>query len=230
MPGLPTPSAVLLDLDGTLVDTVAARIAGWRAAYGGIGIELTEDDLGPQIGRDGVALAVELATRSGRALDDAAARALDADAGRRFDQLAATRAALPGARALLEALDAAGVPWAIATSSAPDQVVASVAAVGLATPPRVVDGSHVQRAKPAPDLLLLGAQQLGVDPARCWYVGDSTWDMRAAVAAGMVPVAVLAGSAVDEPTLREAGAAAVVPTLAEVMGLHPALAAHNRTV
>ncbi len=75
------------------------------------------------------------------------------------------------------------------------------------------DGSHVEHAKPAPDLLLLAASELGTDPAAAWYVGDSTWDMQAAVPAGMRGIGVLAGSAVSEDALREAGAREVVETL-----------------
>ena len=113
-------------------------------------------------------------------------------------------------------LDAAGVPWAIATSSRAAQVAASVAALGLAAPPRIIDGSTVARAKPAPDLLLLAARQLGADPERSWYVGDSTWDMRAAVAAGMRAIGVTAGAAVGADELRAAGAAIVLETLDEL--------------
>ena len=86
-------------------------------------------------------------------------------------------------------------------------------ALGLDHEPRIVDGSAVEHAKPAPDLLLLAARRLGVDPALCWYVGDSTWDVRAAVAAGMTAVSVLAGAAVDAAALREAGADVVLGTL-----------------
>ena len=46
--------------------------------------------------------------------------------------------------------------------------------------------------------------------------GDSTWDMRAASAAGMVAIGVLAGAAVDEVALRDAGATLVVPTLGDL--------------
>jgi beta-phosphoglucomutase-like phosphatase (HAD superfamily) len=91
-----------------------------------------------------------------------------------------------------------------------------VAALGLEREPEIVDGSHVEHAKPAPDLLLLAASRLGVAPARCWAIGDSTWDMRAAVAGGMVAVGVLAGSAVSGAALTDAGAAAVMRSLAEV--------------
>jgi phosphoglycolate phosphatase len=79
-----------------------------------------------------------------------------------------------------------------------------------------VDGSAVEHAKPAPDVLLLAARQLDTTPEACWYVGDSTWDMRAAVSADMRAIAVLAGAAVDAAALREAGADLVLTTLDEL--------------
>ena len=92
----------------------------------------------------------------------------------------------------------------------------SVAALGLAAQPEIMDGSHVKHAKPAPDLLLLAAERLGLAPGRCWAIGDSTWDMRAAVAAGIPGVGVTAGAAVSADALREAGASTVVETLVEL--------------
>ena len=83
-------------------------------------------------------------------------------------------------------------------------------------PPLIVDGTHVAHAKPAPDLLLLAASRLEVDPADCWYVGDATWDMLAAVAAGMPAIGVTTG-AVDAATLFAAGAGRVVASLAELV-------------
>jgi len=47
-------------------------------------------------------------------------------------------------------------------------------------------------------------------------VGDSTWDMRAAVAAGMLAIGVVAGAAVDAGALRDAGATAVLDTLEQL--------------
>ena len=89
-------------------------------------------------------------------------------------------------------------------------------ALGLPSEPVIVDASHVKHAKPEPDLLLYAADQLGVAPASCWYVGDSTWDMVSAVAAGMLAIGVTVGSAVDRAGLTGAGAAAVVGTLDEL--------------
>jgi phosphoglycolate phosphatase len=67
--------------------------------------------------------------------------------------------------------------------------------------------------------LVLAARRLGVPPERCWAVGDSTWDARASVAAGMSAVCVTAGSAVSVGDLVAAGASVVVPTLAELADL-----------
>jgi HAD superfamily hydrolase (TIGR01509 family) len=210
------PAAVLFDLDGTLVDTVPARIAAWQAAFDEERIPAVRDDLAPLIGIDGRRLAREVAASSGRTIDDAAAERIDHRAGQLFDEHNRQPRPLRGARDVLDRLDALGVTWAIATSSRAEQVAGSIDALELPHRPRIVDGSRVEHAKPAPDLLLLAAAELGVEPARTWYVGDSTWDMRAAVAAGMRPIAVLAGAAVDAGALRAAGAAVVLGRLDEL--------------
>jgi HAD superfamily hydrolase (TIGR01509 family) len=201
------PAAIVFDLDGTLVDTVGARIDAWQAAFAERGIEIGRDRLEPMIGMDGRRLAAEVLGDGGDAEE------VDRRAGELFDERNRDPRPLPGARELLERLDDGGVTWAIATSSRAEQVTASVAALGLDHEPRIVDGSAVEHAKPAPDLLLLAARTLSVDPATTWYVGDSTWDMRAALAAGMRAIGVLAGAAVSERELRDAGADAVIGTL-----------------
>lgn len=207
------PAAVVFDLDGTLVDTVVARIDAWETVFGEFGIPVVRSPLEPMIGMDGRRLAAEVAAAAGTPIDAAAAEVIDRRAGALFDQLNRDPRPLPGARDALARLDAAKMSWAIATSSRAEQVVASVAALRLDHDPRIVDGSSVERAKPAPDLLLLAARQLGARPEECWYVGDSTWDMQAAVAARMVAIGVLAGAAVGPDALREAGATAVLDTL-----------------
>lgn len=212
---LPRPDAVVFDLDGTLVDTVGARIRGWREVLAEHGYQVDDEMLKPMIGMDGRRLAREVAERLGQPLEEGMDEVIDREAGERFD--AYNRPVpLPGVHEALRRLDEASVPWAIATSSRAEQVTASVAALGLDEPPRIVDGSRVAHAKPAPDLLLLAAEELGVEPARCWYVGDSTWDMRAAVAAGMPGIGVLAGAAVDREALEAAGASVVLDTLADL--------------
>jgi len=216
MPPLRRPDAILFDLDGTLVDTVPARIAAWLAALDEIGITATQEQLGPMIGMDGRHLAREVAVAAGRRLTDEEAEAIDHRSGEQFDDRNRDPQPLPGARELLRGLGERGLPWAIATSSRREQVAVSIRALDQPDEPRIVDGTHVEHAKPAPDLLLLGARELDAVPEACWYVGDSTWDMRAAVAAGMEPIGILAGAAVDAEALLDAGASVVLPTLRDL--------------
>jgi HAD superfamily hydrolase (TIGR01509 family) len=208
------PGAIIFDLDGTLVDTVPARIDAWAEAFRERGLSATREQLAPMIGMDGVRLAGQVLAAGGG--DAADAEEIDRRAGELFDERNQDPRPLPGARELLARLGAAGITWAVGTSSRAAQVSGSVAALRLDQPPRIIDGSAVRHAKPAPDLLLLAARELDVEPSVAWYVGDSTWDMRAAVAAGMRPIAVMAGAAVDAETLRAAGASVVLPTLREL--------------
>ena len=215
---VPIPDAVLFDLDGTLVDTVATRIEAWLEALADADLLTTRDQLAPLIGVDGKRLAREIAALAGRPIDEARAEEIDRRSGEIYERLNRSPRPLPGVRRVVEAIEARGIAWAIATSSRKEQVSASVAALGLANEPTIVDASRVEHAKPEPDLLLFAAKEVRVEPARCWYVGDSTWDMVSAVAAGMIAIGVVAGSAVDPGVLEGAGAAAVVPTLNEVAG------------
>jgi HAD superfamily hydrolase (TIGR01509 family) len=216
-PDLPRPSAVLFDLDGTLVDTVEARIAAWLEVFGRYGLSATRDQVRALIGVDGKRLAREVAAAAARPIDDEMAEEIDRVCGEIFERRKGEPRPLSGVRALVDSIEAAGIRWAIATSSRREQVATSIDPLGLRSEPTIIDGSRVEHAKPEPDLLLLAAREVGVEPGRCWYVGDSTWDMVSAVAAGMIPVGVTAGSAVDEVALRSSGAQLVVATLDELV-------------
>jgi HAD superfamily hydrolase (TIGR01509 family) len=213
---LPLPVAVLFDLDGTLIDTVETRIAAWLEALAGAGFPTSRERLAPLIGLDGRRLAREIAALAGETIDDERAEQIDRRCGEIYQGLNRAPRPLPGVRELVAAIETRGLRWAIATSSRKSQVASSVAALGLDRDPTIVDASHVEHAKPEPDLLLLAAKQLGVAPTRCWYIGDATWDMVSAVAAGMIPIGVTAGAAVDEAALEGAGAAVVVPSLLDI--------------
>jgi len=195
---------------------VDTRIEAWLATFAEIGIPAERDLVARLIGADGKRLAREVAEIAGRQLSADRAEAIDRRSGEIYDRLNNNPRPLPGARSLLLELGGGRLPWAVATSSRAEQVGVSIAALRLPAPPLIVDGSHVEHAKPAPDLLLLAADRLGVPARECWYLGDATWDMRAANAAGMFGIGVPYG-AVSRRTLLDSGARAVT-TLRSLAG------------
>ncbi len=101
-----------------------------------------------------------------------------------LDRFARDLAAMPG---IVPVLDQLAVPFCAATSSAPERARESLLVAGLAPyfGDRIYTVSMVQWPKPAPDLFLLAAQSMDVDPARCLVVEDSPLGIAAARAAGM---------------------------------------------
>ena len=212
---------MIFDLDGTLVDTVETRIRAWLQVFEEVGLPADRMHVARLIGADGKRLAKEVAEVAHKHLDDARAEAVDKRSGEIYDELNTNPRPIAGARPLLLALSKSTLPWAIATSSRRQQVGASVKALKLAGEPRIIDGSHVEHAKPAPDLLLLAADELETPPHTCWYVGDATWDMLAARAATMVGIGLPYG-AVSRKDLLNSGAQVV----SSHRGLHAEL--HRR--
>ena len=168
-------AGVLLDLDGTLIDSIAAVERSWIRWCGEYGVD-------PQrlLGFHGIPAAGVIAELLPEGDRDAA-----------FDRILQIEVAdvddivvLPGAADLLASLAAGGVRTAIVTSGTRDLAEARIAATGLTHPPVVVTASDVARGKPWPDPWLEGARRLGVDPARCLVVEDSVAGLRAGRTAG----------------------------------------------
>jgi beta-phosphoglucomutase-like phosphatase (HAD superfamily) len=128
---LARPDAVLFDLDGTLVDTVAVRIRAWDTVFAEFGIPATQRRIARLIGIDGRRLVREIAAVAGLAIDAAQQEVIDRRCGEIYADLNRDPRPLPGVRSLVDALEVRGIPWAIATSSRREQVAASVAALGL---------------------------------------------------------------------------------------------------
>jgi HAD superfamily hydrolase (TIGR01509 family) len=97
----------------------------------------------------------------------------------------------PGLLDALAAVDAAGLPKAICTSSQQGEAELKITATGLHDHfDVVVTVAHVENAKPAPEPDLLAAQQLGVAPGRALAFEDSETGAQAAFAAGLTVVQV----------------------------------------
>lgn len=210
------PAAWIFDLDGTLVDTVETRIVAWLRTFEEQRIPASRAMVAKLIGSDGRRLARVVAEAAGQALGSDREEEIDRRSGDIYSDLNVDPKPLPGAIELLNTLDERRQRWAIATSSRREQVDASVKALALSSRPIIIDGSNVERAKPAPDLLLFAARELGVDAPNSCYVGDSIWDMQAATAAGMTAIGVVSGSATGSD-LAGAGALFTVKDLTELI-------------
>ncbi|EYD74517.1 hypothetical protein Rumeso_03813 [Rubellimicrobium mesophilum DSM 19309] len=181
--------AVVFDLDGTLIDTESlCNLAGVEACAN-LGFPLTLAFFESLAGIDDRTRATMIEEHVGQPVEYAAFLA-------EWDRLCTLRFAegIPvkaGAVELLEALEAAGVPVALATSSRRGPAEEKLAAIGLGHHFRtVVTFDDVAAPKPAPDPYLLAAERLGVAPARCLAFEDSETGARAAHAAGMTVVQV----------------------------------------
>jgi sugar-phosphatase len=170
--------AVLFDMDGTLVESdaaVARAWSAWAAEYGvaqeelsavahGVPADGTIRILRPDLDDDGVAAA--------------SARQL----ALQYDDLDDVTA-LPGAHALLAALDAAGVPWAVVTSADRELALRRLEATGIDAPV-LVARDDIAHGKPDPEGYRTAATALGVPAHACLVVEDAEAGLAAGRAAG----------------------------------------------
>jgi HAD superfamily hydrolase (TIGR01509 family) len=184
--------AVIFDLDGLLLDTERLSRRAWLAGAADLGVDVSIAALDTIIGRRRAEVEHEFREALGAGFD---VDALYARHGVHYHaELDATTPELlrkPGVLDLLDWLDAAGVPFAIATSTLGPGAASKLARAELADRFRVVvTGEQVARSKPEPDIYVEAARRLGVAPAYCVAFEDSDLGLEAAMAAGMRAVAV----------------------------------------
>ncbi|WP_372969375.1 HAD-IA family hydrolase [Microbacterium sp.] len=199
--------AVLLDMDGTLVDSTAVVERLWLAWAEPHGIA-PETVLSVVHGRQGhQSMAIMLPDRDHRINLEENAVML-ANESKDVDGVVA----IAGADALLAAL--LPFPHAIVTSADVTLMNARMGQAGLTVPSLTVTAESVSASKPDPEGFLLGAELLGVDPADCVVFEDSGAGIQAAHAAGMRVIGVGPHATSHQPTFHvdDLTQIAVVPT------------------
>jgi HAD superfamily hydrolase (TIGR01509 family) len=195
--------AVIFDCDGTLVDSEPLAGAAWRRTVAPYGYAVTDADLEACVGipyaRTHAFISRRVALPEAAAFWPELSRAL-------YALIDAELVPFADALAAAEELRARGVALAVASSSPRERLDRTLARAGLEFAITVA-GDEVEHGKPAPDMFLLAAERLGVEPARCVVVEDS-------------PAGVAAGRAAGMPTLG----------ICRVPGTEAALAAADRVV
>lgn len=213
---------VVFDCDGVLVDS-EALVAEYEAVrLTEAGFPLTFDDIAERfIGLSYRSMMTALHEQFGRPVPDGLSEAIQAEVLALFPEHLQPVSGISGF------IDGLELPRCVASSSNLDRVRLSLDVTGLAgffDPSHVFSAQMVQRGKPAPDLFLHAAEQLGTDPAHCLVIEDSPHGVTAARAAGMEVVGFVGGgharpALVDR--LKAAGAETIVDhadQLAELIG------------
>jgi phosphoglycolate phosphatase len=200
------PDTVVLDLDGTLVDSVYVHALAWKEAFREVGVDLPTYRVHRAVGMGGDRLVAAVA-------GDATEAALGDVVRKLHDELFRQRRpevhVLGGAAELLAACHDVGLRQVVASSSKPEDTQALL---------ELVEGSYLIRdvvsgtegpSKPAPDLVEQALDRAGSSHA--FLVGDAVWDVESAARAGIPCVGLLTGG-YSEAELRDAGAVAVHDT------------------
>ncbi len=205
--------AVIFDMDGVLVDSEPVITKAARLALTEFGVPAQDADFHPFTGMGEDRFIGGVAEKYGVPYR--------LDMKRRtyaiyLDIVAAEIGTYPGIPELLATLRADGMRTAVASSADAVKVNANLPAAGIDDNlfDVIVCGEDVVHKKPAPDIFLLAARRLDVDPADCLVVEDAISGIRAAKAAGMACVAVTSSFGTER--LIEAGADGTIAQTCEL--------------
>ncbi|MGD1994487.1 MAG: HAD-IA family hydrolase [Anaerolineae bacterium] len=181
--------SVIFDFDGLMADSEPLSVWAWGQVLARHSCQLDDDVLQDVLGL--------------RIIDSAAVFCQHYQLPLTPEEIAAARdevflaavpdrlKALPGLYPLLDALAERGLPLAVATSGHRRYIDRALETLGLSGRfPVIATGDEVTDGKPAPDIFLLAAERLGIDPTACLVLEDSAMGVEAARAAGMACAAV----------------------------------------
>ena len=203
---------VVLDVDGTLMDTNYLHTEAWARALDEVGHRAPRAEVHKQIGKGSDQLIQEFVE------DESAAEKVEELHGELYMDMQHYGYPLPGAKELIASLIERGYEVWFVTSAKPEEL--ELHQERLESEGKIagiVNSSEVENSKPAPDIFELALEKAGSSPEETVSVGDTVWDVEAADKAGIRTVAVLSGGAFSEEELKEAGAVAVYNNCAELL-------------
>lgn len=208
-----TCKAVLLDIDGTLVDTNFLHVDAWLRACADVGHPVDAWRVHRAIGMDSSKLLALL-------LDDDEERLGDSVKERHAVHYAAQHERMrrfAGAQELLRVLADRGLQVVLATSAPQQEFDMIIEALDPGdSVSQVTTAEDVEEAKPAPDVIRVALGKAGVGADEAIMIGDAAWDAESSVTAGVRCIGVLSGG-YGAAELRDAGAVAVYDDVAALL-------------
>lgn len=204
--------AVLLDVDGTLMDTNYLHVEAWAHALEEVGDPVPRAVIHGRIGKGSDKLLPEFVEG-----EEASKKASELHK-EYYSELQDRGQPLPGAKEIISSLAERGYGVWLATSAEPEELqhhLEELAAEDKIA--GVVSSEDAEESKPSPDIFELALERAGASAGEAVVVGDSVWDIEAANGAGIRAVAVLTGGAFSPAELEEAGAYAVYEDCAELL-------------
>jgi HAD superfamily hydrolase (TIGR01509 family) len=179
---------VIFDCDGVLVDSERLAVRTEAEILSGLGWPLTEADIVERfVGRSAAYMHQEIERYLGHSVD------WDAEFEPRYREVFERELVpVPG---IVEALEEITIPMCVASSGTHDKMRFTLGTTGLLDrfDGRIFSVDEVEHGKPAPDIFLFAAENMGAAPARCAVVEDSTSGVTAGLAAGMAVFAFAGG-------------------------------------
>lgn len=212
---------VLFDFDGVVADSEVISLGTLRETLAEFGMSLEPQEVRQRF------LGTSLATISARVAEECPGHSADgfgaAWQARLYAQFRASLRPVPHVVDLLDWLTASGTAYCVASSSTFERIGVALAAMNLGSRiPHVFSSEQVARGKPAPDLFLHAAAQMGTAPRDCLVIEDSPYGVRAAKAAGMRCYGFIGGRHLNgvaeshAATLRAAGADSILASFEKI--------------
>jgi HAD superfamily hydrolase (TIGR01509 family) len=203
---------VILDVDGTLLDTNYLHVEAWARALQTVNRQVPRAVIHRQIGKGSKYFLDEL-------VDNASIHPQVSELHRQYyEAIQHEGYPLPGAKELIAHLSSQDIAVWLATSAKPE--VAKDHASLLDAQDHIsgtVSSGDVERPKPAPDIFQHTLSKAGGSPHETLVVGDTIWDIQAADACGLRTIAVMTGGAFSRQEFEKAGAVAVYQDCAELL-------------
>ena len=203
---------VVLDVDGTLMDTNYLHTEAWARAFERAGHRVPRVKLHKEVGKGAGLLIHEFVD------DEETVEEIQNLHSEVYQELQEYGHPLPGAKELISSLKERGYEVWFVTSAKDEELEHHMQELGAdGNIDGVVNSSAVENPKPAPDIFEEALRRAGATADETVAVGDALWDVEAAREAGIRTVAVLSGGAFDEEDLKEAGAVDVYEDCAALL-------------